>query len=53
MNIFLTIWFTVNATICLLGVIAERDAHKRKSYTVCFGISAALVLAVNIIGGVL
>lgn len=53
MKIFITIVFSVMAFISFCGILAERDIHTRKCLTVCFGISAALILALNIIGGTL
>lgn len=53
MSLFITIAFSVMAFICFCGILAEKDIHSRKCITVCFGICAALILAVNIIGGAL
>ena len=53
MTTFITIVFSVMVFICFCGILAEKDPGSRKCITVCFGICAALILAVNIIGGAL
>lgn len=53
MMLFSIIAFSFLAFISFIGIIAEKDTFSRKCMTVCFGICAALVLAVNILGGVL
>lgn len=53
MSLFITIIFSIIAFICFCGILAEKDTQARKCITVCFGICAALILAVNILGGML
>lgn len=53
MTTFLTITFSIIAIGFYLGVVTEMDAHARKCDTIGFAICAAVVLAVNVMGGVL
>ena len=50
---FITIAFSLMAFIAFCGMLGEKDAKARDNLTIGFGICAAIVLAINIIGGVL
>jgi hypothetical protein len=48
-----TIVFSISGFFSICGIFAEKDVTSRKYLTICFGICAAVVLAVNLFGGVL
>lgn len=50
MKILVTIIFSFFALISFLGVVAEKEPGFRKQFTVCFIVSALVILVANIIG---
>ena len=52
-GVIITLAFSIMAFLCFCGMVAERDSHLRKHCTICFGICATLIFAVNILGGLL